>query len=80
MTSFTRHFAVSWLNMFGAYGRPTAKTMFCMLDSLRAKHADIDKFLESASDYELTSAMIAVHEVYDGMELAKRMVEKEYAR
>jgi hypothetical protein len=74
-----KHVAESWFDLFGAHGRPTPRNTFAMLDSLREKHADIDTFIEVASDDELTSAMLAVHEYYDGMERAQKMVEKEYA-
>lgn len=73
-------FAVCWFDLFGQHGRPMPKTQFCMLDSLREKHADIDRFIEIATDDDLVSAMLAVHELYDGMERAERMVDKEYAR
>jgi hypothetical protein len=74
-----KHVAESWFDLFGQHGRPTPKTQFVMLDSLREKHQDIDRFIEIANDDDLVSAMLAVHEFYDGMERAQKMVEKEYA-
>lgn len=85
MTNRTRkdiiaHVAESWFDLFGAHGRPTPKTQFAMLDSLREKHEDIDQFITCANDDDLTSAMLEVCLWYDGMDRAGRMIDKAVLR
>lgn len=75
-----RQYAMSWFDLFGAEGKPRPLTQLTMMLCYHYRRAEARTAYNMFTEDEKVQAMLEVNLIYEGMDRAKTMVEKEYAR